>query len=112
MCSISRLPPVTFPLSTYCIIEKYILLLPPILHNPVSCGADGLLGDAHDADDLASFLCITPQMLSKIRKNNSLKLVSEFHPRHPIFGLVGGFFVGLSVTLWLGVTLGGGYSMT
>ena len=26
-------------------------------------------------------------------------LVSEFHPRHPIFGHVGGFFVGLSVTL-------------
>ena len=24
----------------------------------------------------------------------------------------GGFFVGLSVTLWLGMTLGGGYSMT
>ena len=24
-------------------------LLPPILHNPVSCGADGFLGDAHDA---------------------------------------------------------------
>ena len=23
-----------------------------------------------------------------------------------------GFFVGLSVTLWLGMTLGGGYSMT
>ena len=43
---------------------------------------------------------------------NSLKLVSEFHPRHPIFGFVGGFFVGLSVTLWLGMTLGGGYSMT
>ena len=26
-----------------------LCLLPPILHNPVSCGADGLLGDAHDA---------------------------------------------------------------
>ena len=25
----------------------------PILHNPVSCGADGLLGDAHDAADVA-----------------------------------------------------------
>ena len=35
---------------------------------------------------------------------NSLKLVSEFHPRHPIFSFVGGFFVGLSVTLWLGMT--------
>ena len=49
---------------------------------------------------------------SLIFYKNSLKLVSEFHPRHPIFGLVGGFFVGLSVTLWLGMTLGGGYSMT
>ena len=25
------------------------MLLLPILHNPVPCGADGLLGDAHDA---------------------------------------------------------------
>ena len=24
-------------------------ILPPILQNPVPCGADGLLGDAHDA---------------------------------------------------------------
>ena len=48
---------------------------------------------------------------SLIFYKNSLKLVSEFHPRHPIFGFVGGFFVGLSVTLWLGMTLGGGYSM-
>ena len=30
-------------------------LLPPILHNPVSCGADGLLGDAHDAANVAVF---------------------------------------------------------
>ena len=30
-------------------------LLPPILHNPVSCGADGLLGDAHDAADVLVF---------------------------------------------------------
>ena len=48
---------------------------------------------------------------SLIFYKNSLKLFSEFHPRHPIFGFVGGFFVGLSVTLWLGMTLGGGYSM-
>ena len=34
----------------------------------------------------------------------TLKQVSDFHPRHPIFGFVGGFFVGLSVTLWLGMT--------
>ena len=25
------------------------MLLLPILHNPVSCGADGLLSDTHDA---------------------------------------------------------------
>ena len=31
------------------------MLLLPILHNPVSCGADGLLGDAHDAADVAVF---------------------------------------------------------
>ena len=48
---------------------------------------------------------------SLIFYKNSLKLVSEFHPRHPIFGFVGGVFVGLSVTLWLGMSLGGGYSM-
>ena len=30
-------------------------LLSPILLNPVSCGADGLLGDAHDAADVAVF---------------------------------------------------------
>ena len=31
------------------------MLLLPILHNPVSCRADGLLGDAHDATDVAGF---------------------------------------------------------
>ena len=31
------------------------MLLLPILHNPVSCGADGLLGDAHDAADVLVF---------------------------------------------------------
>ena len=48
-----------------------LCLFPPILQDSVPCRADGLLRDAHDADDLASFLCITPQMLSKIRKNIS-----------------------------------------
>jgi len=33
-----------------------------------------------------------------------LNLGKDFHPRHPISGYVGGFFVGLSVTLWLGMT--------
>ena len=32
-----------------------LCLLPPILHNPVPCGADGLLGDAHDAADVLVF---------------------------------------------------------
>ena len=32
-----------------------LFLLPPTLHNPVSCGADGLLGDAHDAADVLVF---------------------------------------------------------
>ena len=32
---------------------SFISLLLHILHNPVSCGADGLLGDAHDAADVA-----------------------------------------------------------
>ena len=42
------------------VIPKYLSLRPqplllPILHNPVSCGADGFLGDAHDAADVAVF---------------------------------------------------------
>ena len=41
-----------------------------------------------------------------------LSFCSDFHSRQHFFGLVGGFFVGLSVTLWLGMTLGVGYSMT
>ena len=32
-------------------------------------------------------------------------------PRQTLFRSCRGFFVGLSVTLWLGITLGGGYSM-
>ena len=42
---------------------------------------------------IASFLNVTPQMLSRIRKDLLL---------HD----------GEKVTLWLGMTLGGGYSMT
>ena len=40
------------------VIPKYLslrLLLLHILLNPVSCGADGLLGDAHDAANVAVF---------------------------------------------------------
>ena len=29
--------------------DRFCLRLPIILHNPVPCGTDGLLGDAHDA---------------------------------------------------------------
>ena len=35
--------------------SRFYPLLPPILLNPVPCGADGLLGDAHDAADVAVF---------------------------------------------------------
>ncbi len=42
----------------------------------------------------------------------TLNICSDFHLGRHFFGLVGGFFVGLSVTLWLGITLGAGYSMT
>ena len=39
---------------SHYIIWKFLLFL-HILLNPVSCGADGLLGDAHDAADVAVF---------------------------------------------------------
>ena len=33
-----------------------------------------------------------------IKDNNDIKLVSDFHPRHPIFGLAEGLFLWLFVT--------------
>ena len=33
----------------------HLFLLPPILQNSVPCGADGFLGDAHDAADVLVF---------------------------------------------------------
>ena len=33
-----------------------------------------------------------------------MNICSDFHLGRHFFGLVGGFFVGLSVTLWLGMT--------
>ena len=43
---------------------------------------------------------IAPDKTEKVSAEGvNMKLVSEFHPRHPIFGHVGGFFVRLSVTL-------------
>ena len=35
--------------------SRFYPLLPTILLNPVPCGADGLLGDAHDAADVLVF---------------------------------------------------------
>ena len=54
-----------------------------------------------------SFFRCNPRNVTK-----PLNICSDFHLGRHFFGLVGGFFVGLSVILWLGMTLGGGYSMT
>ena len=43
---------------------------------------------------------------------NPMNICSDFHPRQHFFGLVGGVFAENAVSLWLGMTLGGGYSMT
>ena len=40
-----------FLLYHFCFLPIIIFILLPILLNPVPCGADGLLGDAHDAAD-------------------------------------------------------------
>ena len=40
-----------------------------------------------------------------------MNICSDFHLGRHFFGLVGGFFMGLSVTLRLGMTLGEGYIM-
>ncbi len=57
--------------------------------------------------EILPFFSRTPRNVTK-----PLNICSDFHLGRHFFGLVGGFFVGLSVTLWLGMTLGGGYSMT
>ena len=54
-----------------------------------------------------SFFRCNPRNVTK-----PLNICSDFHLGRHFFGFVGGFFVGLFVTLWLGITLGGGYSMT
>ena len=51
--------------------------------------------------ELAERTQTTKSYISKIEFTET---VSEFHPRHPIFGHVGGFFVGLFAILWLGMT--------
>ena len=45
-------------MNEYSLAKDQILLklLLHILHNPVSCRADDLLGDAHDAADVVGFL--------------------------------------------------------
>ena len=43
---------IAFLVSSCSIIATLLLY---ILHNPISCGADGFLGDAHDAADVAVF---------------------------------------------------------
>ena len=60
-----------------------------------------------ESDGMSRFFSRTPRNVTK-----PLNICSDFHLGRHFFGLVGGFFVGLSVTLWLGMTLGGGYSMT
>ena len=55
---------------------------------------------------LSRFFSRTPRNVTK-----PLNICSDFHLDRHFFGLVGGFFVGLFVTLWLEMALGGGYSM-
>ena len=43
---------IAFLVSSCSIIATLLLY---ILHNPISCGVDGLLGDAHDAADVLVF---------------------------------------------------------
>ena len=58
------------------------MLLLPILHNPVSCGADGLLSDAHDAVYVAVFHA---HFVEDEEENLSLVVKSQkdFIPLHP-----------------------------
>ena len=43
---------------------------------------------------------------------NPMNICSDFHLGRHFFGLAMNAFVGNLVTLWLGMTLGEGYSMT
>ena len=58
------------------------MLLPTILLNPVPCGADGLLGDAHDAADVLVFHA---HLVENEEENLSLVVKSQkdFIPLHP-----------------------------
>ena len=60
----------------------HLFLFPPILHNPIPCGADGLLGDAHDAAD---GLIVHAHFVEDEEENLSLVVKSQkdFIPLHP-----------------------------
>ena len=79
-------------------------LTPPSTSPPWASLADGR---ANLCGNNRRFVTLLFQIFTK-----PLNICSDFHLGRHFFGLVGGFFVGLSVTLWLGMTLGGGYSMT
>ena len=54
-----------------------------------------------------SFFSVVPPKCYKTPEH-----LFRLSPRQTLFRSCRFFFVGLSVTLWLGMTLGGGYSMT
>ena len=57
-----------------------LCLLPPILHNPVSCGADGLLGDSKNWSNFAAKQALT--MEQKYGKNSiDIEALREFCER-------------------------------
>ena len=60
----------------------HLFLLPPILQDPVPCGADGLLGDANDAAD---GLIVHAHFVEDEEENLSLVVKSQkdFIPLHP-----------------------------
>ena len=62
--------------------SRFYPLLPPILHNPVLCRADGLLGDAHDA---ALVLVVHAHLVEDEEENLSLAVKSQkdFISLHP-----------------------------
>ncbi len=61
---------------------EWTILIPPILHNPVSRRADGLLGDAHDA---AHGLVVHAHFVEDEEEKLSLAVKSQkdFIPLHP-----------------------------
>ena len=89
-------------------IDRYIADHPPVETFPrsiLSCYANP--SPRWNPTAWAACIRCNPRNVTK-----PLNICSDFHLGRHFFGLVGGFFVGLSVTLWLGMTLWGGYSMT